>query len=179
MLWVFGSLCFISLAAIAWALVGPNAPTEATPIDRLNLVWAGISALLAGIASLVCFERPRSHREELFEIDHAGRLVFEGGDLPCAVHRLSTIDANLRLHDRRKHLGIGTAVDLIVDGLDRIRGHVAQQRGRDVLVSLALPEAQRRALVVALYARPNSNLPLQADLWRALGGLLRRSVGRD
>jgi len=46
-------------------------------------------------------------------------------------------------------------------------------------MSFALPEAQRRAMVVSLYGQPNDNLPLQADFRGALGGLLRRSVGRD
>ena len=95
---LFGALLAVSLGAIGWALLGPNAPTEANPVDRLNLVWAGVSALLSGIACLVCFERPRSHREELFETDHAGRLLVEGQELPCNVHRLSTVDASLRLH---------------------------------------------------------------------------------
>ncbi len=75
MLRVFGTLCLVSLGAIAWGLAGPSTATEATPVDKLNLIWAGISALLSGVACLVCFERPRSHREELFETDHPGRLV--------------------------------------------------------------------------------------------------------
>ena len=95
------------------------------------------------------------------------------------MHRLTTVDASLRLDRRNRHLGIGTAVDLAVEGMDRVRGHVAQHRGRTVTLSLALPEAQRRALVVALYGKPNTNVPLEANMRRALGGLIRRSVGRD
>ena len=63
--------------------------------------------------------------------------------------------------------------------MERLRGHVAFHSGRDVLVSLALPEDQRRALLVALYGRPNNNVPLEADLAGALRGVLRRSVGRN
>ena len=144
MLGVFGSLCIVSLGAIAWALVGPSAATEPTPVDQLNLVWAGISALLSGIACLVCFERPRSHREELFETDHRGHLSCDGVELPCAVHRLTTVDASLRLDRANPRLRIGTAIDLAVDGITRMRGHIAQQRGRTVTLSLALPEDQRR-----------------------------------
>jgi len=60
-----------------------------------------------------------------------------------------------------------------------VRGRVSRHRGRSVVMSFALPEAQRRAMVVSLYGQPNDNLPLQADLRGALGGLLRRSVGCD
>ena len=179
MLRIFGGLTVISLGAIGWALAGPYAATEPTPVDILNLTWAGLSALLSGIACLVCFERPRLHREELFETDHAGCLTIDGDDIACQVHRLSTVDASLRVARRERRLRVGTAVDLSIDGMERVRGHVAHHRGRHVMVSLALPEEQRRALVVALYSRPNSNVPLQADLRRALGGVLRRSVGRD
>jgi cellulose synthase (UDP-forming) len=179
MLRIFGSVTALSLAAIAWALAGPNAATEASPVDLLNLVWAGISALLSGIACLVCFERPRLHREELFESDHAGRISFDGADLSCAVQRLSTVDASLRLDRRERRLRIGTAVDLAVAGLPPLRGRVSRQSGRSVVMSFSLPEAQRRAMVISLYGQPNDNLPLQADLRGALAGLLRRSIGRD
>ena len=179
MLRTFGGLTAVSLAAIFWALFGPYAANEPTPVDMLNLVWAGISALLSGVACLVCFERPRSHREELFVTDQAGRLTVEGEDIHCQVHRISTVDASVRVSRRQQPLGIGTAVDLAVEGMERLRGHVAFHTGRDVLVSLALPEDQRRALLVALYGRPNNNVPLEADLAGALRGVLRRSIGRD
>lgn len=179
MLCIFGSVTALSLAAIAWALAGPNAAAEASPVDLLNLVWAGVSALLSGIACLVCFERPRLHREELFESDHAGRISFADIDVSCAVQRLSTVDASLRLDRRERRLSIGATVDLAVGGMSPVRGRVSRHRGRSVVMSFALPEAQRRAMVVSLYGQPNDNLPLQADLRGALGGLLRRSVGRD
>ena len=179
MLAVFGALCLVSLGAIASALAGPSAATEATPVDKLNLIWAGISALLCGVACLVCFERPRSHREELFQTDHSGRLSFQGREESCAVHRLTTVDASLRLERASHRLSIGETVALVVDGMDLVRGHVAQQSGRTVTLSLSLPEEQRRALVVALYGRPNTNVPLQANMRRAIGGLVRRSIGRD
>jgi len=179
MLCIFGSVTALSLAAIAWALAGPNATAEASPVDLLNLVWAGVSALLSGIACLVCFERPRLHRKELFESDHAGRISFADIDVSCAVQRLSTVDASLRLERRERRLSIGATVDLAVDGMPPVRGRVSRHRGRSVVMSFALPEAQRRAMVVSLYGQPNDNLPLQADLRGALGGLLRRSVGCD
>ncbi|WP_131113650.1 glycosyltransferase family 2 protein [Lichenihabitans psoromatis] len=180
MLRIFGGLCAVSVGAIIWALIGPNAPTEATPVDILNLVWAGISSLLAGVACIVCFEKPRLHREELFQTDHVGQLRTETGLLlPCSVHRLSTVDASLSLAQEHRDLTIGTAVDLVLDGLQTVGGHVSFSRGRDLLVSLSLPEAQRRDMVVALYRSPNDNLPLQADMGKALAGLLRRSIGRD
>lgn len=179
MLRVFGSIMTVSLAAIAWALMGPDATAESSPVDLLNLVWAGISALLSGIACLVCFEKPRLHREELFRHDHVGRLDFEGVEVDCAVDRLTTVDASLRLRRRQRRLATGAAVDLAVDGVARVRGTVTQHRGRHVVVGFALPEAERRAMVVDLYGQPNDNLPLQADLRGALGGLWRRSIGRD
>ena len=150
-----------------------------TPVDILNLVWAGVSVLLSGVACLVCFERPRSHREELFETDHPGSLTMADGTLLCRVHRLSTVDADIRLGGRQPRLRIGTAVDLAVEGLELLKGHVAQHRGRKLMVSLALPEERRRALVVALYGRPNNTVPQQANMRVALGGLIRRAVGGD
>jgi cellulose synthase (UDP-forming) len=179
MLRTFGGLTAVSLAAIFWALFGPYAANEPTPVDMLNLVWAGLSALLSGVACLVCFERPRLHREELFVTDQAGRLTVEGEDIHCQVHRISTVDASVRVSRRQQPLGMGTAVDLAVEGMERLRGHVALHSGCDVLVSLSLPEDQRRGLLVALYGRPNNNVPLEADLAGALRGVLRRSVGRD
>jgi cellulose synthase (UDP-forming) len=179
MLRIFGGLCAISLAAIAWALAGPFATTEATPVDELNLVWAAVSAMLSGVACIVCFERPRLHREELFETEHKGELVFSGGTLSCAVRRLTTVDASLQIDGPSRHLPLGTAVDLVVDGFERLQGHVAQTRKRIVTLSLSPGEEQRRALVVALYSRPNANLPLQANMRRALMGLLRRSLRSD
>ena len=179
MLRIFGGLTAISLGAIAWALIGPYAATAPTPVDMLNLAWAGISALLSGVACLVCFERPRLHREELFETDHPGRLAAPGMEIACQVRRLSTVDASVRVDRRERGLPVGTAVALAVEGMGRLRGHVAQRRGREALISLALPEDKRRALLVSLYGRPNSNVPLQADLRGALGGVLRRSLGRE
>jgi cellulose synthase (UDP-forming) len=179
MLRIFGALLAVSLGAIIWALEGPYAAAEPTPVDMLNLAWAGVSALLSGVACLICFERPRSHREELFETDHPGRLTFADHQVSCQVHRLSTVDASVRLARRHRRLRVGTTVSLAVEGLETVRGHIAQHRGRHVMLSLALPEEQRRALVVALYGRPNRNLPQQADMRRALLGLLRRSIGRD
>lgn len=179
MLRIFGGLTVISLGAIAWALFGPYAASEPTPVDMLNLVWAGISALLSSVACLVCFERPRIHREELFETDHAGRMTIEGADIDCQVHRLSTVDASVKLGRREKPLPLGMPVDLAIDGVERMRGHVSSHRGRDVKIALALPELQRRTLLVALYGRPNNNVPLQANWGGALSGLFLRSVGRD
>ena len=179
MLRIFGGLTAVSLAAIIWALFGPYAATEPTPVDLLNLTWAGLSAFLTSLACLVCFERPRLHREELFETDHAGRLIVEGKPVRCQVHRLSTVDANLSIARLEQPLGIGTAVDLAVDGMQLVRGHITHHRGCDVLVSLILPEDQRRDMLVALYGRPNNNVPQKANLAGALHGVLRRSVGRD
>ncbi len=105
--------------------------------------------------------------------------MFADGTLACAVHRLTTVDASLQFDRAVKHLPVGTAVDLLVDGFERVQGHVAHTRRRMMTLSLSLPEEQRRALVLALYGRPNNNLPLQADLRRALMGLLRRSLRRD
>ncbi len=179
MLRVFGSIMAVSLLAIAWALIGPDATAEASPVDLLNLIWAGISVLLSGIACLVCFEKLRLHREELFSHDHAGRLGYDGVELACAVERLTTVDASLRFGRRHRRLTIGTAVSLVVDGVANVRGTVTRHRGRTLVMSFALPEAERRAMVVSLYGQPNDNLPLQADLRGALGGLWRRSVGSD
>jgi cellulose synthase (UDP-forming) len=179
MLSVFGSLLAISIGAIAWALFGPGAASEASQVDELNLAWAGISALLSGIACLICFERPRSHREELFETNLPGRLSFPGGELACQVDRLSTVDARIRIGGGRPSLPIGSRVELIVDGARRLRGAVAGARGRAFTLRLSLPESQRRELLVDLYGAPNDNLPAQAHVWRALGGLARRAFGPD
>jgi cellulose synthase (UDP-forming) len=179
MLRIFGGLTVVSLGAIAWALIGPYAAAEPTPVDMLNLVWAGISALLSSVACLVCFERPRVHREELFETDHAGRMTVDGSNIDCQVHRLSTVDASVRLGRREKPLPIGAAVDLAIEGVEPVSGHIASRRGREVNIALKLPELQRRALLVALYGRPNNNVPLQADWGGAMMGVFRRSVGRD
>jgi cellulose synthase (UDP-forming) len=179
MLRIFGSLLALSIGAIAWAFLGPNAATEATPVDKLNLVWAGVSALLSGIACLICIERPRSHREELFEWDLTGRLASADLDMSCRVRHLSTVAADVRVRRAPPELSVGAAVDILVEGLETLRGEVASLRGRTVRVALALPERQRRDLVVALYRGPNDNVPLQASMRRAVAGVLRRGFGRD
>ena len=176
---VFGAFMTLSLGAIAWALFGPCAPTESTPVDTLNLVWAAIAASLSGVACLVCIERPRSHREELFETRRAGRLAFGAAALSCVVDRLSTVDASVRLHVQPQSLSPGSAVRLSIRGMTELHGEVADRRGRSLTISFAVSEQQRRELVVALYRAPNDNLPLQAAMGRSLVGVLRRGFGRD
>jgi cellulose synthase (UDP-forming) len=176
---VFGSFLAVSVGAIAWALLGPNAAAEPTPVDQLNLAWAAISALLSGIACIICIERPRSHREELFETEHAGRLSFDGVHASCVVDRLSTVDASVRLASRDPRLLPGAVVELAVGGAAAMRGEIAETHGRSVTIRLKLPEEHRRAMVVALYGAPNDNVPARVNMPRALAGLARRAFGRD
>jgi cellulose synthase (UDP-forming) len=178
MMRVFGSLLAISLCAIGLALAGPYSVTEATPVDRLNLIWAGVSALLCGVACLVCVERPRSHREELFETHHEGHLAVEGEDFPCLVRRLSTVDASV-VFDSFQPVRLGTSVQLCAAGEISLRGAVSSQRGRTITIELDISEEQRRAIMIDIYGIPNNNVPLQVETFRAIGGLFRRAFGRN
>lgn len=145
----------------------------------LNLIWAGISALLSGIACLICIERPRLHREELFEDHRPGCIRTLKGDFDVAFRRLTTFDAVGRLRDRKVALEIGSKVHLSFQTLDDLPATVGHRKGRNVTLLLDLSEATRRSLVVKLYGAPNENLALEARMGEALFGLFRRGFGRN
>lgn len=74
----------------------------------------------------------------------------DGRDFAVRAHRLYTVDASPKATRRQCGLPVGTAVDLAVEGMQRVRGHVAWRRGRDVRVSPELPARQGRAMFVRL-----------------------------
>jgi len=175
----FGGLLLVSCAAIGWGLYGPDAPSEPSAVDMLNFIWAGIAALLAGVACLVCFERPRQHREELFEVEGRATLGVEGGAHEGGLTRLTTFDAALRLDAPAPGLVEGARVRLEHAGLPASAAIVSAVEGCEVTLKLDLTESERRARVLWLYARPNDNLPLEANWGAAVAGLVRRGVGAD
>jgi cellulose synthase (UDP-forming) len=180
MLAFFGGLTLVSVAAILLALLGPDAVGETSPVDQLNLIWAGVTAMLCAIASLVCIERPRRHREELFKSNIPGRFAFGAIDSDCRVQHLSTAGIVI-LTDRPlpvEREPVGGAIRVGVEGFGVLTGVVVRARKREVTVELTIPETRRRDLVRHLYRCPNDNVALEARLGPAWGGVIRSGLGR-
>ncbi|WP_199500106.1 glycosyltransferase family 2 protein [Methylovirgula sp. 4M-Z18] len=178
LLWTFGGFLAISLGAIFWSLFGPAAPSELSPVDLLNLVWAGCSAILSAVACLVCFERPRAHREELFETNQPIRIRADGRTATGVLEHLSTVEARIRL-PRDVKVAKDASIDLALPGGQIISGTLTAIKKRVARVALILAEQERRDLVVALYSAPNHNLPLNASFSGSLSGIFSRSLGQD
>lgn len=176
----FGGLTVVSVAAILLALLGPDSSSEPSSLDQLNLIWAGVTAVLCAIASLVCIERPRRHREELFQSDLSGRFLFEDVNAECRVRHLST--SGLALHTDRPLLAasqaVGGDVSVWVEGIGVLVGVIVRAKRREITVGLSLSESRRRDLVRHLYRTPNDNVALEARLGPAWRGVLRSGLGR-
>ena len=180
MLSLFGGMTVVSLVAILLALLGPDATAETSPVDQLNLVWAGVAAMLCAIASLVCIERPRRHPEELFRADARGRVAFEDFESDCHVRHVSTVAVALHMDCPlpRGRGFIGGNARVSIDGIPDLAGAVIVAHGHEVTIGLAVPEDRRRLLVRHLYRSPNNNVALEARMGSAWGGVIRSSLDR-
>jgi cellulose synthase (UDP-forming) len=179
MLSFFGGMTAISIGAILLALIGPDAAAETSSVDQLNLVWAGLSLVLCAIASLVCIERPRRHREELFRSNVPGYLMLEKR-VACEVRGLSTTTLLLGMDQSGPdvNVGVGETIGTWVEGVGILGGTVTHATSREIKVGLSLPEAQRRNLLRHLYGSPNDNVAQQAKFGPACLGVIRSSYDR-
>jgi cellulose synthase (UDP-forming) len=180
MLAFFGAMTLISITAILLGLLGPDAAGEPSPVDLLNLLWAGVAALLCAVASLVSIDRPRRHREALFNSEHSAWYISAAGEAECVVSHLSTTTLVLSAASglpghRQSACG---SVQLLVQGVGKLDGVVTSATGRDVTVRLTISEARRRDLVRHMYSMPNENVAREARFGSAWLGVARSGLGR-
>lgn len=170
----FGLIAFGSAASIAWAFLSPYAASEISSLDYFNLLWAGISMLIAFIAFVACFELPRG--DKFFPVNVAGALALAGDDqtVLCRVAALSTSAVELTWATAMRPPAEGTQPWLYTERLGWVAVTVAAATGKTALGNLHLTFEQRRRLVTWLFGSPPGDVAETVRITGAIAGLVRR-----
>jgi cellulose synthase (UDP-forming) len=170
----FGLIAFGSAASIAWAFLSPYAASEISSLDYFNLLWAGISMLIAFIAFVACFELPRV--DECFPVSEAGALALEGDDhaTPCRITALSSFAVELVWTAAMRPRVEGAQPWLYMEQLGWVAITVAAATRKSVLANLHLTFEQRRRLVICQFGSPPRNVAETVRITGAIMGLVRR-----
>ena len=171
----FGLIALSSAASILWAFVSPYAAGEISSLDFFNLLWAGVSMLIAFVAFVVCFEVPR--HEELFPLKEQAWLSLNGDLLPCDITSVSTSSANLRIDPK-----LVVAADnnrsamLYVVPMGWVDVTLVGHSTAEVTVKLQLSFEQRRLLVARLFGSSYGNVAETARMRGVLAGFIKRGL---
>ncbi|ABE64837.1 glycosyl transferase, family 2 (plasmid) [Nitrobacter hamburgensis X14] len=170
----FGLIAFGSAASIAWAFLSPYAASEISSRDYFNLLWAGISMLIAFIAFVACFELPRG--DKFFPVNEAGALALAGNDhaVPCRVAALSTSSVELTWTAAMRPLTESAQPWLYMERLGWVAVTVAAATGKTALGHLHPTFEQRRRLVIWLFGLPPSDVVETVRITGVIAGLVRR-----
>jgi cellulose synthase (UDP-forming) len=170
----FGLIAFGSAASIAWAFLSPYSASEISSLDYFNLLWAGISMLIAFIAFVACFELPRG--DKFFPVNEAGALALAGDDhaVPCRVAALSTSVVELTWTTAMPPPNKGAQPWLYMERLGWVAVTVAAATGKTALGHLHPTFEQRRRLVIWLFGLPPSDVAETVRITGVIAGLVRR-----
>jgi cellulose synthase (UDP-forming) len=170
----FGLFAFGSAASIAWAFLSPYAASEISSLDYFNLLWAGISMLIAFIAFVACFELPRG--DKFFPVNEAGALALAGDDhaVPCRVAALSISAVELTWTTAMRPPAEGVQPWLYMERLGWVAVTVAAATGKTALANLHLTFEQRRRVVTWLFGSPPGDVAETVRITGAIAGLVRR-----
>jgi cellulose synthase (UDP-forming) len=170
----FGLIAFGSAASIALAFLSPYAASEISSLDYFNLLWAGISMLIAFIAFVTCFELPRE--DTCFPVNEAGALALAGDDhaTPCRIAALSSFAVELIRMTALRPPVEGAQAWLYMGQLGWVAITVAAANRKSVLANLHLTFEQRRRLVTWQFGSPPGNVAETVRITGAIMGLVRR-----
>jgi cellulose synthase (UDP-forming) len=161
---VFGALTLSSVGCVVWALIAPNAPSEISPQDFFNLIWAGVAMLVSFVAFVACFERPRQQLEFLV----GNNTLFSAHDrlVSCQILKLSASTAVLENIARLPDCG-----ELYVPSVGWVDATINRSSR---MLDLHPTAEQRRRLIAWLYAVAPVDLAETAHLRSTLLALCRR-----
>jgi cellulose synthase (UDP-forming) len=168
----FGLISFGSAASIAWAFLSPYAASEISSRDYFNLLWAGLSMLIAFIAFVACFELPRGGR--FVPVDEAGVFANDDHAVPCRVAALSPSSVELAWTAAMRPVIEGARPWLYVERLGWIAVTVTAATKKTVLAQCHPTFEQRRRLVTWLFASPPDDVAETVRVTGAIAGLVRR-----
>jgi cellulose synthase (UDP-forming) len=168
----FGGVTLLCASSIVWAFISPNAASEVSSQDLFNLIWAGVAMLMAFVAMIVCFEKPRPHFDESFPVNTPGRVRAGGIEVECVIRDLAVSRAGVEA------VGVMAGpLELFVGPTGWIPAEVVGREGAALELALNPSEAARRALIVYLFTGPIETVARTANIRGALAGLSRRAFG--
>lgn len=168
----FGSIAMLSAGSIIWSMISPYAPSEISPIDMFNLLWAGVALLLSFVAFLVCFERPRF--EERFAVDEVAAVALDRQTkAACRLTGLSLATASLIAEGL--DLAVGAEAFLYVVDVGLLKCRVVQASEAATILGFEPSFDQRRKLLEKLYTAPAHQIAGRGHFSLAFTALYRRA----